>query len=144
MVIPSENTQKAWATLFRAHTLAHETIEAALKKAGLPALSWYDVLWELDQTTECGLRAFELQPKLLLPQYGMSRLINRMEAQGLIAKHECPEDGRGFALSITDQGRKTRKEMWNVYGPAMQEALGEKLTQSEVATLAAILDKLAK
>ncbi|WP_299347460.1 MarR family winged helix-turn-helix transcriptional regulator [uncultured Maritalea sp.] len=142
MVIPSEHTQKAWAALFRAHTLAHEAIEAELKKARLPNLSWYDVLWELEQTSECGLRAFELQPKLLLPQYGMSRLINRMEAQGLIAKHDCPEDGRGVALSITDQGRKMRRKMWAVYGPAMQKALGEKLSENEMAQLATMLKKL--
>jgi len=142
MVIPSENIQSAWAKLFRTQTLLQQSIEAKLKVAKLPPMAWYDVLWELEKTTECGIRAFELQPKLLLPQYGMSRLIARMEDKGLIDRHECPEDGRGIALSITEQGRKVRGEMWVIYGPAMQEAFGKKISDSEAETLTTILSKL--
>lgn len=142
--MPSEQTQKAWCALFRSHKIVLAEIENKLKAAKLPPLLWYDVLWQLEQTAACGVRAFELQPKLLLPQYGMSRLINRMEAKGLIEKHECPEDGRGIALTITDQGRSIRQQMWAVYGPAMDNALGKKLTATEVTTLAELLGKLSK
>jgi len=144
MVMPSDQTQKTWVALMRAHKSAHEQVERALKAAKLPPISWYDVLWELEQTTECGIRAFELQPKLLLPQYGMSRLISKMENEDLIWRGECPEDGRGLVLAITEKGRELRKKMWAVYGPAMQQALGSKLTNEEVGTLAVILGKLHK
>ena len=142
MVMPNKHTQKAWVALMRAHKSAHEHVEGKLKAAKLPPISWYDVLWELEQTTECGIRAFELQPKLLLPQYGMSRLISKMESEELIWRGECPEDGRGLVLAITDKGRALRKEIWAVYGPAMQEAIGAKLEADEIAALANILGKL--
>ena len=144
MVIPSENTQTAWARLFRSHTIAHDTVEAALKEAGLPPITWYDVLWELERSDECGQRACELQPKMLMPQYGMSRLINKIETEGLVSRHDCTEDGRGQVLSITQKGRDLRQKMWGVYGPAIQNAFGEKLSEDETVQLAGLLHKLAK
>lgn len=142
--MPSDDTQTAWCALFRSHKIVLGEIESKLKSAKLPQLLWYDLLWQLENANTCGVRAFELQPKLFLPQYGMSRLVDRMETQGLIEKHECPEDGRGIALSITDKGRDIRKQMWSVYAPAMQKALGAKLTEAETVALIQILGKLSK
>lgn len=144
MVIPSDQTQSAWCALYRVHKIFHEQVEAELKAANLPPLTWYDVLWELEKTEHCGLRAYELQPKLLLPQYGMSRILTRMEAAGLIRKQECPEDGRGQVLGITEAGRTTRAKMWAIYGKLMHDMLGAKLSDEETTTLAALLNKLAK
>jgi len=141
--MPSDETQTAWCALFRSHKIVLAEIESKLKTAQLPQLLWYDLLWQLEQASSCGVRAFELQPKLFLPQYGMSRLVDRIEAQGLIEKHECPEDGRGIALTITDKGREVRKQMWAVYAPAMQKALGAKLSKAEIVTLVQILGKLS-
>ena len=53
-------------------TRAIEAVEARLKAADLPPLGWYDVLLELEKAGEAGLRPFELQARLLLPQYGVS------------------------------------------------------------------------
>jgi len=144
MVNPNDQTQNAWCALYRVHKMFNEQVEAELKAANLPPLTWYDILWELEKTEHCGLRAYELQPKLLLPQYGMSRILARMEGAGLIQKQECPEDGRGQVLAITEKGRKTRAQMWAVYGNLMHENLGEKLSEVEAQTLASLLERLAK
>ena len=142
MVMPNENTQKAWIALMRAQKNVHEFVEGRLKAEKLPPLQWYDLLWELERSKECGVRAFELQTRLLLPQYGMSRLAAKLEAEGLIWRGECPEDGRGLVLAITDKGREMRKKIWSIYGPAMQEVFGEKFTPDEIKQLNRQLGKL--
>lgn len=142
MVIPSDETQNAWCALLRAQKRLQGEVDVALKAAKLPPLTWYDVLWELEKTDQCGLRAFEMQPKLLLTQYGLSRILSRMQDAGLIQKQNCPEDGRGQVLAVTQKGKDTRAKMWAVYGDLMHQLIGEKLTQAEMQKLALLLNKL--
>ena len=70
---------------------AMSRVESALKAAGLPPLAWYEVLVELERAGGCGLRPFALEEALLLPQYGLSRLLARMEAAGLVVRGSCPQ-----------------------------------------------------
>ncbi|MGJ8527876.1 MarR family winged helix-turn-helix transcriptional regulator [Maritalea sp.] len=142
MMIPSETTQIAWARLFCSRTIAHESVEATLKEAGLPPVTWYDVLWELERSNKSGQRACDLQSRMLMPQYGISRLINKLESEGLIARQDCAEDGRGQIVSITQKGLDLRKKMWSVYGPAIENAMGAKLSDEETKQLATLLGKL--
>lgn len=140
---PSATAVTAWVKLVRGHRAAMEQVEGALKAAGLPPLAWYDVLLELEQTSETGLRPFELQERLLLPQYSMSRLLARMAGAGLIDQRHCNDDGRGQQVVITESGRAMRRNMWPVYGAAVQKAIGDRLSLRQVRELAILLAKLA-
>ena len=92
---PCESAVCAWGRLVRAHQAAMSRVESALKAADLPPLAWYEVLVELERAGEHGLRPFALEEALQLPQYGLSRLLARMEAAGLVLRGSCPGDGRG-------------------------------------------------
>src|ERR1700742_1605923 len=116
---PSKQVVLAWARLIKAERLALARVEAALKQAGLPPLAWYDVLIELERAGETGLRPFELERALLLAQYNLSRLVDRIEREGLIERAPCAEDGRGHVLRLTVPGRSMRKAMWPVYAQAI-------------------------
>ncbi len=139
---PTEMTIIAWARLVRAREAAVSRAERALKEAGLPPLAWYDILLEVERAGKDGIRQFELQDELLLPQYGLSRLIDRISRAGYLARHSCAEDGRGHQLVITPSGHKIRKRMWSVYSKAIEGAVGQKLSARETATLAELLGKL--
>jgi len=143
MTTPSAITVDAWVCLLRAQETALATVERALKRAGLPPLAWYDVLLELERGGTDGLRPFELQAALLLPQYGVSRLLDRMEKAGYLQKTDCPGDGRGQVLILTEAGRAVRAAMWPVYGAAIQDAIGDRLTPGEARILTRILGKLS-
>lgn len=139
---PDDATVDLWIALTRAQRRAHDKVEARLKEAGLPPLSWYDVLWELAKGEDCGLRPFELERALLFEQYNLSRLADRLEQGGLIQRKQCPGDKRGQMLVITPEGRKVRARMWEVYGPAIEEAIGEGLSAEEKRQLTALLRRL--
>jgi DNA-binding MarR family transcriptional regulator len=130
----------AWSRLLRAHKAALGEVEAALKAAGLPPLEWYDVLHELDRGA--ALRPRDLQERLLLAQYNLSRLLDRMVLAGLVTRGPCPQDGRGHLVALTPAGRATRAEMWPVYATAIEAVVGAKLSQSEAATLADLLGRI--
>lgn len=136
-------SEHVWAALARAHNRALNHIEHALKEAGLPPLEWYDVLWELEQAAAEGLRAKDLEPRLLLPQYGLSRLLARIEAAGLLKRLKDPADGRAQLLHITADGRATRLKMWDVYKPAIDGLVGKGLKPVQQERLVRLLGRLA-
>jgi DNA-binding MarR family transcriptional regulator len=142
---PSDAVISAWARLVRAQQAVLAAVEAELKDAGFPPLAWYDVLLELSRKGEGkneGLRPFALEQELLLAQYNLSRLLDRLEAAGLIERRTCPDDGRGQIVAITAAGRALVKRMWPTYRAAIARHVGAKLNEAEATRLASLLGKL--
>lgn len=139
---PNRTIIRAWARLTRAQGLVLASIERSLKEAGLPPLEWYDVLLEVERAGEAGIRPFELERELLLAQYNLSRLLDRVAKAGLVERRACPEDGRGHRLHITGEGRAVRRRMWPVYAAAIDEALARHLTARDAQVLDDVLGQL--
>jgi len=133
-----------WLPLARAHKSILAAVEAALKQEGLPGLDWYDMLWELECAGEAGLRPFELQQKLLLPQYAVSRQAERLAKAGYLERQACGDDGRGQTLVITPEGAAMRARIWMVYADAMRQAVTPHFSPGEARRLAELLGKLQR
>jgi DNA-binding MarR family transcriptional regulator len=112
---------RAWAALLTAHATLVERVEARLAAAELPPLAWYDVLWELEQAESGRLRMHELAARVVLSRSNLTRLADRLENAGLIAREACPDDRRGAFCVLTRSGRDTRRKMWPVYARAIDE-----------------------
>ncbi|MER8975715.1 MULTISPECIES: MarR family winged helix-turn-helix transcriptional regulator [unclassified Mesorhizobium] len=140
--IPSPPAIKAWARLIRVSRQLLERAEDALKDSGLPPLAWYDVLHELAEAGEGGLRPFQLTERTLFAQYNISRLLARLEADGQVEKLPVADDGRGQTVRVTDKGRETRRRMWAVYGRSIAELVGSQLSNDDLDTLSALLGRL--
>jgi len=139
---PSPEAITAWARLMRVSRQLVENAEDALKESGLPPLAWYDVLHELAEAGEGGLRPFQLIERTLFAQYNISRLLARIEADGLVEKLPVADDGRGQTIRITAKGRETRRRMWAVYGGSIAELVGAKLSADELKMMSALLGRL--
>lgn len=139
---PAEATIRAWARLMKAQHQALGSIEGALKAAELPPLAWYDVLLETERAGKDGLRPFELERAMLLAQYNLSRLVDRMEMAGYVERRPCADDGRGHLIAITESGRAMRRRMWPVYARAIEAAVGRRLSARQAATLGELLGHL--
>jgi DNA-binding MarR family transcriptional regulator len=140
-IIP-ESVELAWVGLMRSQRKIFEAIEQELKQAGLPSLAWYDVMLELDRADEGRLRPFEIEQRTLFAQPNLSRMIDRLQGEGLVRREAFREDGRGQWVVITDAGRQKRAQMWETYGAAIRRHLGDKLSEAEAKTLAELLAKL--
>jgi DNA-binding MarR family transcriptional regulator len=138
---PSDAVIRAWTRLRRGQHAVLAAIESDLKAAGFPPLAWYDALLELSRA-EAGLRPFALERELLLAQYNLSRLLDRLEQAGYVERRTCPEDGRGQIVVITGSGRALIKRMWPTYRAAIARHVGAKLSEDDAARLAALLGKL--
>jgi len=136
-------TVTAWARLARVSQGVLAAVEADLKAAGQPPLAWYDALLELKRAGEGGLRPAELQTHMLLAQYNLSRLLDRLEDAGYITRRPCPEDGRGQVVAITAEGRRLLPRMWRTYQAAIRDHFADKLSADEANTLGRLLAKLS-
>lgn len=140
--LPSEKAIETWVRLVRTETEVLDRVNAALRATGLPPLVWYDVLLELQRAGEPGLRQYEVGARTLLPKHNLSRLIDRLEGEGLVQRRPCPEDARGNVVLISAAGRQLVKRMWRVYGGILYQAFESKLTPAEISRLGELLAKL--
>ncbi|UVD56922.1 MarR family transcriptional regulator [Rhizobium sp. Pop5] len=138
---PNETAVSAWTSIMRARERLLGAIESDLKAADLPPLGWYDVLWELVRSEDGRLRPYEIEERTLLAQYNLSRLLDRLEREGLVRREVFARDGRGRWVVITDAGRKLRERMWAVYGKSIETHIGCKLAESEAKTISGLLDR---
>jgi DNA-binding MarR family transcriptional regulator len=139
---PCDSAVLAWTRLVRAEQAVLGAVERDLKEAGFPPLAWYDVLLELVRAAEGRLRPYEIEQTTLLAQYNLSRLLDRLEREGLIRRETCPDDARGQWIVVTDQGRALQEKMWKAYAPAIQRHVGDKLDDKQAATLGELLGRL--
>jgi DNA-binding MarR family transcriptional regulator len=95
----------AWRGLFRSHARLTRALDVDLVSAhGLPLTS-YEVLLYLANSPEGRLRMSELADSVLLSRSGLTRLVDRLERQGLLRRESCASDRRGAYAAITQRGR---------------------------------------
>jgi DNA-binding MarR family transcriptional regulator len=96
----------AWRGMLETHSALVARLDAELERDhGLPLTS-YEVLMYLSDTEEGQLRMGELADRLLLSRSGITRLVDRLERQGLVERHRSEDDGRGFYATLTAKGRE--------------------------------------
>jgi len=132
---------RAWSHLLGAHALAVRAVEQRLTAAGQPPLSWYDVLLELARAGG-RLRVGELGERLVVEPHNITRLLDRLEAEGLLKRQRAPKDRRGVFAVLTEKGAALRKQMWLHYRSAILEVLGSTVSKHEAETLTTTLKKI--
>jgi DNA-binding MarR family transcriptional regulator len=137
-----EDALATWRAFLNAHAVLIQRIEADLKAHGLPPLSWYDVLWPLYRAEDQRLRMNELAQQVVLSRTGLVRLVDRIEAAGLLRREPVPEDGRGSYAAITREGAAMLSRMWPVYRRHIQKDFLDPLG-SEAPLLRTALERLA-
>jgi DNA-binding MarR family transcriptional regulator len=134
----------AWRSLLRGQALVVEQVERELAAADLPPLGWYDVLTELDKAPERRLRIHELADAVILSRSGLSRLLDRLEAPGLLRREPCEDDRRGAYVVIAEEGQEMLARMWPVYERCLAEHFGPQVGGGEARAIRMALDAVAE
>ncbi|ASP36234.1 MarR family winged helix-turn-helix transcriptional regulator [Labrenzia sp. VG12] len=139
---PSPAPVDAWARLQRASSKVLERVEGRLKAEGFPPLGWYDILLELRRAEGQALRPVDIEKRILLAQYNVSRLIDRLVTAGYVEKRKSPEDGRGVMICLLPAGETLVATMWPKYRDAVEAEFAGLLDKGDAETLWKILGKL--
>jgi DNA-binding MarR family transcriptional regulator len=133
----------AWRAFLEAHAHTTELLARELKAdTGLP-LAWYDVLVHLYEADEHRLRMQELADRVLLSKSGLTRLIDRMEREGLVNRTACPSDRRGTFAELTPQGLDTLRRSAPAHLRGVREHFASLLSDEEAMLLTGVLDRIA-
>jgi DNA-binding MarR family transcriptional regulator len=139
---PTPGHIAAWRILLTAHADLTERIDGALREAGVIPLRWYDALLCLYQAPGRRLRLADMARAALLSRSGLSRLVDRLEATGLLTREPCEDDARGAYAVLTPEGLQALRRCWKVYGPQIEALVGRRLTPAEARRLRGLLGRL--
>ena len=131
----------AWRGVLNAHTAVVGRVEAALAAADLPPLTWYDVLWTLRRAPRRRLRLSDLAAGLTLSRGGLTKLVDRLEDDGLLRRERAEEDGRGLYAVLTPAGARMLRAMWPVYAAALGETFVAAIDDDEARVIAEALNR---
>lgn len=139
-----EERMAAWVAFLQAHSVVVERLNRELEEArGLP-LTWYEVLLRLEMSPEGRLRMLDLARTLLLSKSGVTRVVDRMEAAGLIAREPSPRDRRVVWAAITAKGRDTFDEAAPVHLRGVERHFMNAMGADEVRGLLSALTKVLR
>jgi DNA-binding MarR family transcriptional regulator len=124
---------EAWEALFRAQaTISREFSESDVW--GDLAPHEYGVLYALS-TAANGLRITELGDDVLLTQAGMSRLVARLEARGLVERADDPADARACRIGLTPAGVQAQRQVGAAHGRHVAAAMTRTLSREQLIQL---------
>jgi DNA-binding MarR family transcriptional regulator len=132
----------AWRGFLNAHAHITRRINRDLAEAGLPDLSWYDLLWALRRQPDHRLRVNQLAREVVLSPTAMSRFVDRAEAAGMVRREPHPEDRRALHVVLTDDGHDLLRRMWPVYAAGIERYFGD-LLGADAETARELFTRLA-
>lgn len=140
---PDPERLAAWRALLVAfHTLRERLGRELEEERDLP-LSWYEVMLVLNGAPDRRMRITDLAHAVFLSKSGLSQLVSRMEAEGLVCREAYAVDRRGVFATLTDRGRRVFRRAAPVHLRGVQEHFGANLTPAEARMLQDILAKVS-
>jgi DNA-binding MarR family transcriptional regulator len=148
MTAPSATTPRtstaidAFVRLVRANAAVTRQLSAQLSADHGLNISAYEALLQLARAPESKLRRVDLANGLLLTAGGVTRLLDGLERDGLVAREECSTDRRITYAVLTEAGRAKLGEATKSHTRQIRELLGGPYDEDELAQLVALLDRL--
>jgi DNA-binding MarR family transcriptional regulator len=141
--VPTEDDTAlaVWSDLVRLHATVTDLLGRELVEGGGIAPGWYDVLAHLELAGG-RLRMQELAAAVALSKSGLSRLIDRLETKGYVARVSCPSDRRGTFAEITATGRAVLQRIQPLHVRAVAQHLTAHLDAASLASFGRTLRTL--
>jgi DNA-binding MarR family transcriptional regulator len=136
------NELAAWRGMLRVHADMTRVLDAELtRRHGLPLTS-YEVLLFLADSPDGRMRMSELADSVLLSRSGLTRLVDRLERDGLLEREQCEEDARGYFAAITDRGRAVFNEARRTHLAGVRERFLSRFSHEDLRTLGELWEKV--
>jgi DNA-binding MarR family transcriptional regulator len=132
----------AWRGLLRVHAEMTRALDAELtRRHGLPLTS-YEVLLYLADAPGGRMRMAELADSVLLSRSGLTRLVDRLERNGLLTREQCEDDARGWFAAITDRGRAVFDEARVTHLAGVRERFLSRFSRDELRMLGELWERV--
>jgi DNA-binding MarR family transcriptional regulator len=134
----------AWRGFLNAHAFVLRRLEAELEAEQSMPLANYDVLVQLAEAPDHSLRMSELASSVLISRSGLTRLVDRLEREGLVERQACLDDARGTLAVLTEAGLVRLGEAWVTHLRGVREHMISRFNEQELATLGELFTRLGR
>jgi DNA-binding MarR family transcriptional regulator len=132
----------AWGAFLRAHSRVTRELERELQGEQDLSLADYDVLYQLAAAEGRRLRMSELADRLLLSRSGATRLVDRLESAGYVARASCDTDRRGLWAHLTPAGVHRLQDAMPTHLRGVCEHFIDRIPSPELDELRRILERV--
>lgn len=140
---PSDWRIGVWRSFLHAHAAVTRELEHELADVGMP-LGWYDVLLQLAEAPQRRLRMAELADRVLLSRSGLTRLVDRLQAEGYVRRERSADDARGTFTVLTPDGLGALRKAAPVHLAGVEQHWLAHYTDEELTTLDALLRRVLR
>jgi DNA-binding MarR family transcriptional regulator len=132
----------AWRGLLRVHAALTRELDAELARTHDLPLSSYEVLIHLRSEPDRRCRMSDLAERALLSRSGMTRLVDRLEREGLLVRDSCSDDGRGLFAVLTDAGEEVLARARPTHLAGVRERFLRHFEPAELEAIAAAWERV--
>jgi DNA-binding MarR family transcriptional regulator len=134
---------RAWRGLLRAHACLAKRLDAELEQAhGLP-MSSYEVLGHLGEAAGGRMRMCDLAEQAGLSRSGLTRLVDRLERDGLLERCSCDHDARGAYACLREAGRERLQEARVTHLQVIRQQFFSHFSEGELSLIADTLERIS-
>ena len=141
-----QQSVRLWLELLRCAKLQEKRLGSRMQKTFGQSLTRFDVLSQLYRAENSTLPVTALATRLLAStSKNITRLVDRMEDDGLVERRANPDDRRSFTISLTDTGRAVFEQMATEHARWVAdgfEGLSQKDLQSLQSTMIGLREHL--
>jgi DNA-binding MarR family transcriptional regulator len=130
-----EDQMGAWHGFLRTHAALVRELDIEMQEEHGLSLTQYEVLLLLARSDDGSLRMSDLADGALLSLSGLSRLVDRLVAMGLVERAQCPSDRRSSLACLTTAGRKRFREARPTHHDGVRRLFADRLPDDAIAAL---------
>ncbi|HEY0515858.1 MAG TPA: MarR family transcriptional regulator [Solirubrobacteraceae bacterium] len=134
---------RAWRGLLRAHGCLAKKLEAELDRAHRLPMSSYEVLHRLEEAPAERMRMCDLADRAQLSRSGLTRLVDRLERDGLLQRCSCQHDARGSYACLTATGKERLEEARGTHLAVVREHFFSYFSEQELTVMADMWERIA-
>ncbi len=139
---PRDPRLDAWRTFLYAHAQIRRQLERELQAEQEMSMGEYEVLLLLAYSPERRQRMSDLAESLVLSRSGATRLIDRLEAQGMVERISCATDRRGQWAQLRDAGYERLRSASPTHLRGIAEHFLDRIPPQELEALNATLHRI--
>ena len=125
-----------------AHSAMTRSFNAQLQSTAGMTVTDFEVLRHLAEAEGGRMRRVDLAPAVGLTPSGITRLLNGLEASGVVCKERCASDARVTYATITPAGRRALADAAATHLATLEALFQELFTAEETTALAELLGRL--
>ena len=136
--------EPTWRALARFFVVAPRLLDEDLQRGAHMSLSAYTILLHLSEAPERELRMTELANRAYLSGSRTTRLVDELIGEGLVVKERNAADGRGFDVTLTQEGMAALQRAYPVHLRSVRARVLDHVDRSTLPCFARAVSAIAQ